>query len=108
MLDLQNPTSQFHSYQPPDAIPHGPGIRGGWRFLKKVGFEDSEIESLRLRMESLDVEGSWNRARDYARQNPGKVLGGVAVLLLGAGLLVRRAAKSEVENRKSKIVNRKS
>jgi hypothetical protein len=87
MVDLQNPTSQFHTYQPPDVAPHPQGVTGTWALLKKVGLSDSQIESGRLRMEALDVSGSMNRVREYARQNPGKLLAGLAALVIGAGLL---------------------
>lgn len=94
MVDLQNPTSQFHSYQPPDAKPHTDNGSGRWEVLRKVGLTDSQIESVRSGMSNLDVPGNLNKARDYARRNPGIVLGGMAALVIGAGLLMRKGHKT--------------
>jgi|SRR5688500_2932496 len=94
MVDLQNPTNQFHSYQPPDAKPHTDNGSGRWEVLRKMGLTDSQIESVRSGMNHLDVPGTLNKARDYARRNPGMVLGGMAALVIGAGLLMRSKRKS--------------
>ena len=93
MVDLQNPTSQFHPYQPPDAVPHTENGMGRWGMLRKVGLNDSQIESVRSGMNEVDLQGSWNKARDYARRNPGKVLGGMAAVIIGAGLMMRRSRR---------------
>lgn len=63
MVDNSVPTKQFHEYQRPEAIPHSEMKRGGRRIEKM---------------------------RDFARQRPGAILGGLAALVIGAGLLRRR------------------
>ena len=71
MEDKLNPTSQFHPYQPPDTSAMGSGLRGGLGdMMRKSG-----------------IDGQINKARDLARKNPGAVLGGLAALVIGAGLL---------------------
>lgn len=79
MVDNVNPTSQFHPYQPPDAVPQSErqpvgGLRG----------------ILGNSMKNVDLNGSLNKARTYARNNSGMVLGGLAALVIGAGLLRSR------------------
>lgn len=67
-------------------------------FLGRLGISDEMIRNLRTSMANVDVEEYLNTARDYlqansgkakdyARENPGKVAAGVAVLAAGAGLL---------------------
>ena len=64
MIDNVNPNSQFHPYQPVNDMP--------------------AVE----RLKSLDALG---KIREYARTKPGVVLGGLAALAIGAGLLRRRS-----------------
>ena len=61
MVDNLNPTSQFHPYQPMNDIPNA----------------DRKNSSIR-------------KLRAYARANPGKLLGGIAAVVIGLGLLRRR------------------
>ena len=76
MVDNVNPTSQFHPYQPPDAVPQtGRQPSGGLRGI------------LGNSLKNVDLNGSFNKARTYARNNGGMVLGGLAALAIGAGLL---------------------
>jgi hypothetical protein len=67
-------------------------------FLGRLGISDEMIDNLRTSMAHVDIEEYLNTARDYlqansgkakeyARENPGKVAAGVAVLAVGAGLL---------------------
>jgi hypothetical protein len=64
MVDNTNPTNQFHPYQPPeDLIPPPP----------RKGFSDL-----------------LGKARLAARQNPGALLGGLAAVAIGIGLLRRK------------------
>ena len=71
MEDKLNPTSQFHPYQPPDQSVLGSGRRGGLSdMMRKAG-----------------IDGHINKARELARKNPGAVLGGLAALVIGAGLM---------------------
>jgi len=76
MTDQQSPTNQFHPYSAPTATPHREmpetGLQG---LLNKMGLSNSPAVA---------------RARDYARANPGAVLGGLAALVISAGLMSRR------------------
>ena len=69
------------------------------QFLGKLGISDDMIRNLRSSMDNVDVEEYLNTARDYlrsggnraaafAKENPGKVAAGVAVLAVGAGMLI--------------------
>ncbi len=69
------------------------------QFLGKLGISDDMINNLKNSMKDVDVEEYLNTARDYlrsggdkaktfAKENPGKVAAGVAVLAVGAGLLL--------------------
>jgi hypothetical protein len=73
--------------------------RGLEQFLGKLGISDDMVNNLRNQMQNVDVEEYLNTARDYlrtggdkaksfAKENPGKVAAGVAVLAVGAGLLL--------------------
>src|SRR3954452_20746289 len=82
------------------------GNRGLEQFLGKLGISDDMINNLRTQMQNVDVEEYLNTAREYlknagdkvkdgsdkatrfAKDNPGKVAAGVAVLAVGAGLLL--------------------
>jgi hypothetical protein len=82
----------------------GQPLRGGInkgleQFLGRLGISDEMINNLRTQMANVDVDEYLNtardylrdgsgRAKDYARENPGKVAAGVAVLAVGAGLLI--------------------
>lgn len=75
------------------------GNKGIDQFLGKLGISDDMINNLKSSMQNIDVEEYLNTARDYlktgsnkatefAKENPGKVAAGVAVLAVGAGLLI--------------------
>lgn len=76
------------------------GINKGLeQFLGRLGISDDMINNLKTSMANVDMEEYLNTARDYlrentgkakdyARENPGKVAAGVAVLAVGAGLLI--------------------
>jgi hypothetical protein len=75
------------------------GNRGLEQFLGKLGISDEMIDNLRSQMQNVDVDEYLNTARDYlksssekaktfTKENPGKVAAGVAVLAVGAGLLI--------------------
>ena len=75
------------------------GNSGLEQFLGKLGISDDMITNLKSSMQNIDVEEYLNTARDYlksgsskatefAKENPGKVAAGVAVLAVGAGLLI--------------------
>lgn len=86
MVDQETPTNQFHPYQPPDTTPvseqHSSrtGLRG---LLSKIGLDGSKLQN-------VDVRGSLEKARGYAREHPGTVLAGFALAVIGAGLFSRR------------------
>ena len=84
MVDNFNPTNQFHPYQPADAIPQT-GVRSGGlsSILNKVGIDGSKLGSVR----NMNMGQSVDRFRGYAQQNPGKVLGGLAALAIGLGMM---------------------
>lgn len=73
--------------------------KGLEQFLGRLGLSDETIRQLKTSMEKVDVEEYLDSAREYLRsgtekasnftkQNPGKVAAGVAVLAVGAGLLI--------------------
>ena len=90
MVDNVNPTSQFHPYQPQDAMPQTGSKSGGGLggILGKLGIDPSKISNT---VSNTDIRGQLNKARGMARSNPGMVLGGLAALAIGAGLMRRRS-----------------
>lgn len=73
--------------------------RGLEQLLGKLGISDEMINNLRSQMQNVDIDEYLNTARDYlksssekaksfTKENPGKVAAGVAVLAVGAGLLI--------------------
>jgi len=94
MVDNMNPTNQFHPYTPETSTPAvdrpSGGFAGGLNdMLKRVGVDTNSIGgSLR----NMNASGQINKARDYAAANPAKVLGGLAALAIGAGLMRRRTS----------------
>jgi hypothetical protein len=80
---------------------HGSGSNaaGLEQFLGRLGLSDDMIDNLRTSMANVDVDEYLNTARDYlrdhsgkakeyAKENPGKIAAGMAVLAVGAGLLI--------------------
>jgi heterodisulfide reductase subunit A-like polyferredoxin len=75
------------------------GNRALEQFLGKLGISEEMIDNLRTQMQNVDIDEYLNTARDYlksssakaktfTKENPGKVAAGVAVLAVGAGLLI--------------------
>jgi hypothetical protein len=94
MVDNLNPTSQFHPYQPQDATPQtGSSPTGGLGgLLNKLGLDPSKISStLGNSLNNTNVRGQLNKARGVAQNNGSLVLGGLAALAIGAGLMRRRS-----------------
>ena len=76
------------------------------QFLGKFGINEEMINTLKNQMQNVDVEEYLNTAREYlktagekvkpnvekaktyTRENPGKVAAGIAILAVGAGLLI--------------------
>lgn len=87
--------------------------RGLEQFLGRIGISEEMITNLKSSMENVDVEEYLNTAREYlknagdklksgsenatkfAKDNPGKVAAGVAVLAVGAGLLLSSLTKDK-------------
>jgi hypothetical protein len=97
MVDMTNPTSQFHPYQPQDATPQtgNLGSSGGLGgILSKLGIDQSKIGALGSSLNGTNLRGGLNSGlssvRGMAQKNPGMVLGGLAVLAIGAGLMRKR------------------
>lgn len=91
MVDKVNPTSQFHPYQPQDAKPQtGSSLSGFGGVLNRLGIDSSKIGTFGS---NVDVKGRLNKARASAQKNPGMVLGGLAALAIGAGLMRKRSMR---------------
>jgi hypothetical protein len=91
MVDETNPTNQFHPYQAPTDTPVSQRPPSGvTAVLGRFGVRPDDIRSIREQMEDLNVNSWMSRARAFAKANPGKVLGGLAALVIGAGLIRRR------------------
>lgn len=73
MVDNTNPNSQFHPYVAPDAVPQ----TGNTASHSGLGGIMSKINADKL--------------RGFARNNGSLVLGGLAALAIGAGLMRRRS-----------------
>jgi hypothetical protein len=82
MIDNTNPTSQFHPYQPQDAIPASERQKSGGLggILSNLGIDRNKIGSS---LKNVNL----SKARTMARNNGGLVLGGLAALVIGAGLM---------------------
>lgn len=88
MVDNTNPNSQFHPYVPLEVTPQSEVRRGGLSdILRKVGIDDRMLDSVR----GIDMRQSVEKVRSYARSNPSMVLGGLAALAIGAGLMRKRS-----------------
>lgn len=94
MVDTTNPTSQFHPYQAPDATPHSEKVAptGLGGILSKLGIDQSAISGLGGNLKNMNVGGQLTKVRNMAQKNPNLVLGGLAALAIGAGLLRKRGA----------------
>lgn len=95
MVDNVNPTSQFHPYQPQDATPQSEKLptSGFGGILNKLGIDQSKIDALGGRLNSGSMRDGLNNVRGMAQKNPGMVLGGLAALAIGAGLLRKRSMR---------------
>ncbi len=92
MVDKTDPTTQFHPYQAIDAVPQSEkstsnlsGLNG---ILNKVGINPDAVSGM---MKNVDVKGSVASMRSKVNsKNSGLILGGLAALVIGAGLLRKR------------------
>lgn len=90
MVDTVNPNTQFHPYQPVDAVPQtgssnlsSTGLGG---ILGKLGIDQSKIGALGGSLKNVNL----SNVRTAAQNNSGLVLGGLAALVIGAGLMRKR------------------
>lgn len=93
MVDNVNPTNQFHPYQPENSTPQTdlPAKSGFGGLLSKLGLDSSKIGALGGKLKGTDLRGGLNSVRAKAQANPGMVLGGLAALAIGAGLMRKRS-----------------
>ena len=86
--------------------PHcGQRINAGLeQFLGKLGLGEDVIDNIRNAINNADIEEHLNQAREYlrsnrgkakefAKENPGKMAAGIAILAIGAGLLINAAKR---------------
>jgi len=93
MIDNMNPTSQFHPYQRETSVPVAERpLTGLDSVLDKIGIDPTSVRSVRDQMRNLKVNDSFGKVRAYAKANPGKMLGGLAALAIGIGMLRARRA----------------
>lgn len=78
MVDNTNPTSQFHPYVPQDAIP-------------QTGNTPSSMSGLGGILNKLNAGQHVKNVRGLAQNNGSLVLGGLAALVIGAGLMRKRS-----------------
>jgi hypothetical protein len=91
MIDNTNPTNQFHPYQPPTDTPVAERPPSGVDvILGRFGVRPDDVRSMREQMADLKLNSWISKARTFAQANPGKILGGLAALVIGAGLIRRR------------------
>ena len=93
MVDNMNPTNQFHPYQRETSVPVAErppsGLNG---LLNKVGIDPTSVRSISDQMKNVNVTDKVGKARAWAKANPGKVVGGLAALAIGLGLMRGRRA----------------
>jgi hypothetical protein len=93
MVDNMNPTNQFHPYQRETSVPVSERPQGGLNgILNKVGIDPTSMRSIGDQMKGLNVNQSLDKARTYAKANPAKVLGGLAAVAIGLGMMRGRRA----------------
>ncbi len=91
MVDNMNPTSQFHPYHRETSVPVAERPLSGLdAVLDRVGIDPTSLRSVRDQMKSLNVSQSANKIRSWAKANPGKLLGGLAAVAIGVGLMRSR------------------
>jgi hypothetical protein len=93
MVDNVNPTNQFHPYQRETSVPVSERPQGGLNgILNKIGIDPTSVRSIGDQMKNVNVNQSLGKARSYAKANPAKVLGGLAAVAIGLGMMRRRRA----------------
>lgn len=85
---------------------------GLFEALERFGLSSARVERLRGAIDKMDVRESVDKAqeylseqienaRDYARKNPKKVIGGAAGVLVGASLLAIALRRAGAEQRRT-------
>ena len=81
MVDNLNPNSQFHPYRPMNEKPQTGVTSGGLSgILNRFGINGDTLNT-------VNVRGSVDKVRGMAQKNPSMVLGGLAALAIGMGLM---------------------
>lgn len=108
-MEITTPT-EATSHQPGDLCEHcgsplnNPGAVE--QLLARLGLNDQMIEKLKKTLEDSDIDEYVSTAREYlknggdkakafTKDNPGKVAAGVAVLAVGAGLIINAMSKKD-------------
>lgn len=76
------------------------------QLLARLGLSDDMVNKLKSATANIDIDeyvgtareylkNSTDKAKTYTKENPGKVAAGVAVLALGAGLIVNAMRKGD-------------
>lgn len=86
MVDNTNPNTQFHPYVAPDAIPQ----------TGNAPTATTGLGGILSKINAGQVTGQLNNLRGMAGKNSGLVLGGLAALAIGAGLMRKRSMKTAV------------
>ena len=63
------------------------GNNGIEQLLEKLGLQDMDVEEV-LNTARDYLKSGTNKATNFAKENPGKVAAGAAVVAIGAGLLI--------------------
>ena len=92
MVDVINPTDQFHPYQAPTATPVSQRPSSGVdAMLGRFGVRSGDLRSMRDAVRNVDFNSAISKVREFAQSNPGKVLGALAAFMIGASLIRRRS-----------------
>jgi hypothetical protein len=93
MVDNMNPTNQFHPYLRETSVPVAERPETGLNaMLNKVGIDPTSVRSIGDQMKNLNVNETVGKARSWAQANPAKVLGGLAAVAIGLGMMRGRRA----------------
>jgi len=88
MVDNTNPTNQFHPYQRETSVPVADRPQGGLNgILNKVGIDPTSVRSIGDQMKNINVSDKVGKARSWAQANPAKVVGGLAAVAIGLGMM---------------------
>jgi len=94
-------TSATDSGERCETCGHTPNETAGFEtLLAKIGINDQTMTKVREALSDIDLDEqiknvrgylteSGGKAKDYAKANPAKVLGGLAALVIGAGVLMQ-------------------